>query len=290
MKISLYRFAVIGGDMRQVHLAELLTQKNVRVSVYGLCTEIRENHHTVRLHKASSLEVAVQCADHVILPTPLFKQEHLWGAPCMQNHSIQELLLAMQPGTNLYAGCIPSSVKKCAAKLRIGYHDYMEDNTFSWQNTIAAAEGMLAEAFTRSPRNLTNSNCVVLGYGKCGSTLVSYLRAFTPNISVFEQDASLSARSGLYGKRLTAKQLPEVLREAHFIFNTIPSLILTEKLLQQVSGSALLLDLASAPGGIDYEAAQKLSLQAVLLPGLPGKYAPYSSAQIMLDYLEQLTQ
>ena len=51
--------------------------------------------------------------------------------------------------------------------------------------------------------------------------------------------------------------------------------------------SAWILDLASGAGGVDYAAARKMGVQAVKLPGLPGKYAPYTSAQIIADTIFQ---
>ena len=48
----------------------------------------------------------------------------------------------------------------------------------------------------------------------------------------------------------------------------------------------LILDMASEPGGVDYKAAEELGITAVLLPGLPGKYAPASSAEILADKIK----
>ena len=44
-----------------------------------------------------------------------------------------------------------------------------------------------------------------------------------------------------------------------------------------------IIDIASAPGGVDFAAAARLNLSAFLCPGLPGKYAPVSSAQAIAD-------
>ena len=49
----------------------------------------------------------------------------------------------------------------------------------------------------------------------------------------------------------------------------------------------MILDMASAPGGVDYEACKELGISAALLPGLPGKYAPASSAEILAEKIER---
>ena len=77
------------------------------------------------------------------------------------------------------------------------------------------------------------------------------------------------------------------LQESDFIFNTIPAMVLPKALLGYVRRDALILDMASAPGGVDYEACKELGISAALLPGLPGKYAPASSAEILAEKIER---
>jgi dipicolinate synthase subunit A len=45
----------------------------------------------------------------------------------------------------------------------------------------------------------------------------------------------------------------------------------------------VLLELASAPGGFDTEAAEKLGLKIIAAPGLPGQCAPYAAAELIRD-------
>ena len=47
------------------------------------------------------------------------------------------------------------------------------------------------------------------------------------------------------------------IHEFDIIFNTIPSLILNDEILTKVKKDALIIDLASKPGGIDFDAAKQ---------------------------------
>ena len=67
------------------------------------------------------------------------------------------------------------------------------------------------------------------------------------------------------------------------IIGTIPAPVLTEPLLALVRKDALLLELASAPGGIDAAAAHERGLRYIRAPGLPAKYAPERAAVILRD-------
>ena len=63
--------------------------------------------------------------------------------------------------------------------------------------------------------------------------------------------------------------------------NTIPVLVLPRALLQQLPPGALVVDLASEPGGVDFTAAQALGVQAVQALALPGRCAPYTAGELI---------
>ena len=46
--------------------------------------------------------------------------------------------------------------------------------------------------------------------------------------------------------------------------------------------------IATIPGGIDFEEANKNNIKAELALGLPGKYAPYTTAKFIKDVIEEL--
>ncbi len=44
-----------------------------------------------------------------------------------------------------------------------------------------------------------------------------------------------------------------------------------------------IVDIASAPGGVDFDFCRQQNIRAKLCPGLPGIYAPQSSAEILFE-------
>ena len=56
-------------------------------------------------------------------------------------------------------------------------------------------------------------------------------------------------------------------------------------MLKKVRKDALIVDIASGKGGVDYAAAKRCGVRALLCPGLPGKYAPKASAEGMSDFV-----
>ncbi|MDO5409419.1 MAG: dipicolinate synthase subunit DpsA [Lachnospiraceae bacterium] len=286
MKTDFNRIAVIGGDMRQVYLAEILAQRGYEVSVYAL--ERKTEHPAIK--EKASLREALKDTDVLLAPMPFLRAEKLkkagnvWQKGSFSDLTVENLLKYAKEGSLIFAGGISEEFRKQAAEKQIRCVDYLKNENIAVQNTVAAAEGMIAEAICRSPGNLSRSSCLVLGYGKCGATLVFCLQKFSCRITVYEKEAKAAARAGIIADKVAEdSELPMCLANVQYIFNTIPSIILTESLLSYVKKGTLILDLASAPGGVDYNAAGKLGIQAVLLPGLPGKYAPLSSAKILAE-------
>ena len=85
--------------------------------------------------------------------------------------------------------------------------------------------------------------------------------------------------------------LPGLLPEFDAVINTIPAPVLPRALLQKLPGGALIIDLASLPGGTDFAAAEELGLHAEHALALPGRCAPQTAgaliAQTVLTILEE---
>jgi dipicolinate synthase subunit A len=72
------------------------------------------------------------------------------------------------------------------------------------------------------------------------------------------------------------------------LFNTIPTMIVTAQIIANLPSRAVIIDLASKPGGTDFRFAEKRGMKAMLAPGLPGIVAPKTAGRIIADCLCQL--
>ena len=68
-----------------------------------------------------------------------------------------------------------------------------------------------------------------------------------------------------------------------FIFNTVPSMVLNQDVIKNISKNAVIIDIASKPGGTDFEYCKAEGIDANLYLALPGKYSPASSADAILS-------
>jgi dipicolinate synthase subunit A len=159
----------------------------------------------------------------------------------------------------------------------------MKDEKITILNAIATAEGTIMEAIKSSDINLHGSTCLILGYGRCAKVLAVKLKALDAKVIIAARSEDALAYAEAAGYQTTSLiNMKKILPSCNFIFNTIPALILDKSCLAHVDPEVTIIDIASAPGGVDYEYALKHSLNAKLCLGLPGKVSPRSSADILL--------
>ena len=58
-------------------------------------------------------------------------------------------------------------------------------------------------------------------------------------------------------------------------------MVLDSNLLKCVGRDTIIIDIASAPGGVDFECAKRFGINASLCLSLPGKYSPQTSGKIL---------
>ena len=70
----------------------------------------------------------------------------------------------------------------------------------------------------------------------------------------------------------------------------MPALLFDAGLLCQLRKDCFLLDLASAPGGVDLDAARELHCRVGTAPGLPGRTAPRTAAAAIRDSIYHILE
>lgn len=75
-------------------------------------------------------------------------------------------------------------------------------------------------------------------------------------------------------------------KAADVVINTVPARMLTEPVLSALKHDALVIDLASRPGGVDLAAAGRLGVKTIWALSLPGKTAPITAGEIILHTIE----
>jgi dipicolinate synthase subunit A len=200
-----------------------------------------------------------------------------------------EWLDRIQPNIPVFVGLAKPKLAQIAAQKNLRLIETMKLDEVAILNSIPTAEGAVQMAMEMLPVTIHGCKALVLGFGRTGATLSRLLGAMGARTMV-------AARRPGYLARITELnlipvpfyKLDEYLYDIEIIFNTVPVLVLTEEILRKVSPEAVIIDLASAPGGTDFRAAEVLGIKAVLAPGLPGKVAPRTAGMILAQVISRL--
>ena len=153
-----------------------------------------------------------------------------------------------------------------------------------YQIAIARLNAEGAIALLRPETGLSGAHILLLGYGRIARLLARELQKAGALVTAAARSGEQRAWAEAEGiEALPLDALSGALDRFDVIIGTIPAPVLTEPLLALVRKDALLLELASAPGGIDAAAAHERGLRYIRAPGLPAKYAPERAAVILRD-------
>ncbi len=278
--------AVIGGDQRQTHLANILAEKNGGCEVYGMFLDKPSGNVKLSslINVTNDLGGILPGCGVVIFPLPLFQSDGVVNTSFSDEHpSFEECLGHIDPSAAVTAGMVPKSAHDLALKRGVEIFDYYLREEFAVMNAVPTAEGAVGIAIAEMRVTLFKSTCLVLGYGRIAKALVRLLHSFGAKVRVAARKRSDLAWARVFGCEAVAMcDLEDCLGDVECVFNTVPAMILSEEKLSRLPRRCLVIDLASEPGGVDFSAANSLGLKAVRALSLPGKTAPYTAGEIIL--------
>lgn len=277
--------AVLGGDARETVVAAALAARGAVVRTAGLPVD---GPNPLACPDAAG---AVKGAHALILPVPgINERGELYSAYLQQPVVLtEELLAALPAGRPVFVGVARPHLKDMVQRAGLKLFELMGMDEVAVLNAVPSAEGAVQLAMEKLPVTIRGTRTLVLGYGRTGSVLARTLQALGAVVTVVARSPVQRAQAftcGLEAADFAA--LPALLREALLIYNTVPAPVLDEAVLRHANKEALIIDLASAPGGIDPAAARRLGLQAMSAPGLPGKVAPKTAGEILAGVITRL--
>ena len=230
----------------------------------------------------SSLHACVYGADCTILPVPAENGPLLNTPLSTQALPLSELWASLWPGQLVIGGKFSEQSAAEALREKLALADLMRRADFVTGNAALTAEAAVGLLMRESERAVQGSRCLVLGFGRIGKALAHKLHALGAQVTVAaRKDADRALAEALGHESLALDSLEGEIGEYDRIVNTVPARVLGDAALCCVSPEAVLLDLASAPGGYDRTLAKNIGLRALTAPGLPGRCLPRSAAELM---------
>lgn len=275
------KISIIGGDLRIVKLTEMLVEEGVEVFAYGL-----EKAEITDLNYCENLEQAINKSEIILGPIPFSSNGKTINTPFGNNKIAVEEFLNNISGKILIAGGIKQDIYDIASENNIKVIDILKREELAVLNAVSTAEGTIKIAIEEAPRNLHRSNVLVLGFGRIGKILSNMLKGLGANVACEARKNSDLAWIKAYGyEPIPLSDLKENLNKYDIIINTIPYIILDKDNLENVREDAVVIDLASHPGGVDKDAIKEKQIKFIWALSLAGKVSPVTSAEFIKETL-----
>lgn len=271
--------AVLGGDRRETEVIRELLRAGAAVLTAG-----REAAPDPGEARRVPAVTALRAADAVLGPMPGVAEDgRVWSTVAAEPlHLGPAELAALAEGALVMLGRANTALRELARQGSIRLLELAEDDEVAILNSIPSAEGALQLAMERSPLTIHGSTSAVLGMGRTGLTLARLLPLVGSRTYALTRQAVDRARALVMGcQPAPFSRLPEIAGRLDLLFNTVPAMVVDRHILAALPEHAVVIDLASAPGGVDFAAAAELGRVAVLAPGLPGKVAPVTAGRLL---------
>jgi dipicolinate synthase subunit A len=279
--------AFVGGDARQIEVIKKCHELDATITLIGYnqwksqfpgLKKVNPDQHTFTTVDALILPIVGPNDDgrveSIFADQPIIlKKEWLQALP---QHAV------------VYTGMATSYLKEIVEQCHLRLVQLLDRDDVAIYNSIPTVEGALMMAIQNTDFTLHGSRCVVLGLGRVGMTLARVLHQLGAKVSVGarqKKDLARAYEMGLFPFHID--DLKNHVDDCDILFNTIPALVVSAGVIIRLPAHALIIDLASHPGGVDFRFAEKRGIKALLAPSLPGIVAPKTAGQILANVLTQ---
>lgn len=270
-------FGIMGGDRRQLYLARAMQEEGCKV--YVSCLE--NAPCTAGLPQVGLHQLAESC-QVVLFPLPATRDGRYLNTP-LSNLEIwlDDDFARLFVGKQVFGGMMDKLKASSPLWHSVDCRDYYAREELVTGNAFLTAEGAVGLAVQEYEGSLGGARCLVTGFGRIGKALCGMLRGMGAQVFCSARKAAdLTAVRALGCQPLEYSQLAQPFQ---VLFNTVPAQVLGAEVLARQRQDSLLIELASAPGGIDLEAAGSLGLRVLPAPSLPGRMSPKASGELIKE-------
>ncbi len=271
MKSNKETFSVLGGDKRSFYLAKALKNDGYSVKLCGF-----DKLSQMNCEIASALD-----SDILILPVIPFGEGKKINSPYSENEVDLSGYEDKIRNKKIFTGKKDMFFNSFPDMDKGNVRSYSDREDFSVKNAVPTAEGAIEQAMIHSDFTINGSKALVCGYGRIGKVLSEMLRGMGADVTVSARKSSDLAWIKLNGFSETVTGDFQDISGYDIIFNTVPFLVFNKNVLRGVNQDSLIIDLASKPGGVDFDEAKRLGIKTIHALSLPGKIAPKSAGEII---------
>jgi dipicolinate synthase subunit A len=267
------KIGMLGGDKREQEIARRAAMTGAEVRAYGFPWPV---HGIPGVQHLTDPAAVLSGARFALFPIPGISASGALFAPEASEPIVPDraMLAGMAPRAHIILGWADKNLKAHADARSIKLHEYEWDRSLMLQRTPAIIEGLIKIVIENTAITIHNANACVVGQGTVGAVLARYLVALGAHTHVAARNPEQRAAAYVAGATPhVLAELSDLAPRLDLLFSTVPAHVVGEDVLVRLPKSALVVDLAAPPGGVDFDAAKRLGLKAIWGRGL-GSRAP----------------
>lgn len=277
------QIALIGGDARQLEVIQKCSELDATVTLFGFDNL---THPYSGISKAVLTPDALSKIDALILPAAGTDDQGRIDSVFSSNELqlTEEHIASLPDHAVIFTGIAKSYLRGICSNQGMKLIELFERDDVAIYNSIPTAEGAVMMAIQNTDITIHGSKSIVLGFGRTGVTVARLLQGMGAKVTVGVNRPEYYARALEMGLNpFYTSDIQANAAGTDLLFNTIPTMIVTAQIIASLPPRAVIIDLASKPGGTDFRYAEKRGIKAMLAPGLPGIVAPKTAGRIIAD-------
>jgi dipicolinate synthase subunit A len=284
--MSGYRVAVLGGDGREVHVAERLAHDGHIAVRFGQASTEGNG-----VQVAGSAMAAVRGAEWVICPSPGLTGDVIFAPdapePIVLDAALLEQSSARSGGVIL--GRSTPALDEITARLGIRVFELKDDLGLATRLSTGVAEAVMRLLIEHTRRILREHRILLVGYGVTGAVILDYLvgARCAPLVAARGPRALERARQ-CGGVPVLFVDRVEAMGAVDIVINTVPSPDAVPAAAFERLAGRMIVDIASPPGGVDHDAARAAGVVVHWPRGLAGGRAPLTAGDAQYAFVSKV--
>lgn len=264
--------AIVGGDQREQEIARCAAATGAVVRAFGFPWPERGIAGVTRTRSAAEATAGAAVA---LFPIAGIKDGCLYAPGLASPPRIDDDLIGgMTPGGHIFAGAADATLQRLAETYSLSVQQYEHDAEAKLMRAPSVVEGVLATLIANTAISIHGSTIAVLGQGALGGLLTLTLHKLGARVHAVARDPVQRAQASLHGvAACDFDGLLTLVPHLDILISSVPSRIVDLDMMRHLRPGALVVDLASPPGSVDFDAARTLPIKAIWARGL-GARAP----------------
>jgi dipicolinate synthase subunit A len=289
-ELSGWTVAVLGGELRMLEHMRQARAAGANVQHYG---DVPGAAEAAGAPQSSSLAEAVKGARIISCPIPgVGSDDSLYAGYTKEKlFCTTEVLSGAAKGAMLFSGRITKKMHEWAKGTPVEMVAYGDDDPLAIAHAVPTAEGAIKVAIENTETTLLGLHMLCIGLGRVGMSVAQAFEAMKAHVTLGVRNPSQLTRAWAMG--LTPMPLADLgkrIGEFPLIVSSASGLVMTEAVLAKVDPKAVIIDLCSPPGSVDFPAAEKLGRKVIWARAQAGtapRTAGYNEWQVVMRIVRE---